>query len=83
MLDRSNAAHINVSADPRARNYAPKAFKKDRGANTIGISERDFAMALERLRTSGQIESVQYGAPSKQTFRLERNYLFGVQGKGL
>lgn len=69
LLKLHNERGINVSANTKAQNYAPKVFaghpKRD------GMTAKLFADAMESLFDKGRIASVQYGPPSDKTFRLE------------
>jgi RecA-family ATPase len=48
-----------VSANPRAGNYAPKAFAKN--ANRQGYGRREFEQAMERLFAAKRISTEEYG----------------------
>jgi RecA-family ATPase len=54
----------------KGRGYAPKAFAEMPQAN--GMTWKAFQAAQERLFTTGQIENVPYGPPSKGTRRIAR-----------
>lgn len=69
-LLKTNAERgVNVSANPKASNYAPKQFMTSKKRE--GLSLKNLTDAMESLFEKGAIRAVKYGPPSDQTFRLE------------
>lgn len=69
LLAQARANNLNLHVTP-GRGYAPDEFKAD--AAKLGVSKSELAAAMKRLlNESKKIENVQYGSPSKQTYRLQ------------
>jgi RecA-family ATPase len=69
LLAQARANNINVHATT-GRGYAPDMFKTD--AIKQGVTKRALEEAMRRLMNeSKKIENVRYGAPSRETFRLQ------------
>ncbi len=51
------------------RGYAPNEFKSD--ASKQGVTHSELEEAMKRLMDAKKIENVRYGAPSRETFRLQ------------
>lgn len=69
LLQIHNSQHIDVSASPSSRSFAPKVFY-DHPQNE-NVSLKALKAAMHALLKKGEIANAAYGPPSKAQYRLE------------
>ncbi|MBD9635995.1 AAA family ATPase [Ensifer sp. ENS07] len=69
LLRMNTERGVNVSANPKANNYAPRVFMTNDERD--GLSPKALASAMNSLFNKGAIRAAQYGSPSGRMYRLE------------
>ena len=70
LLAKFNKRNEMISSKIGAHMYAPTVFAKQPEAKAAHLKKKDFEDAMSRLFDADKIHLEQYGAPSRDTFKL-------------